>query len=256
MIAHTYYPTAPLAGFVDLMWLYEDYRVPHAQERLLPTGTTSLVVNLARREATLCGAHSAPFFLDTARMVAHLGVHFRPGGAFPFLGLPVHTLHNQVIDLDTLWGSTTYGLRDRLLAAPTPQAKFSVMEQTLLAHLDRLRARHPAVTFALQAIAQGPSHTPLTVITDQIGLSPRRFRQLFQETVGLTPKRFWRVQRFQQIIQQVEEAATVDWVDLALATGYFDQAHLIHDFQNLSGLTPSAYLAQRSDHRNHVPVVT
>ncbi len=86
MIAHTYIPQPPLVDFIELMWIYEGYEVPHTYESLLPTGTTTLVINFALREATLCGAHSVPFQLETARMVSHIGVHFRPGGHF--LSLP------------------------------------------------------------------------------------------------------------------------------------------------------------------------
>lgn len=254
MFAHTYYPQPPLADFVELLWLYDDYRVPHAQERLLPTGTTTLVVNLALREVTLCGAHSAPFLLATARMVAHIGVHFRPGGAFPFFGLPAHALHNIVLDLDELWGSAVYGLRDRILAAPTPLAKFQQLEQFLLAQFAPPLPHQPAVAFAVQAMQRNPAR-PVETLLDQVGFSARRFGQLFRETVGLTPKRFGRVQRFQQVIHQIEAQSTINWADLAQHCGYFDQAHFIHDFQYFAGLTPTAYLAQRSAHRNHVPML-
>lgn len=254
MVAHTYYPQPPLAAFVELLWLYDGYRVPHAQERLLPTGTTTLVVNLALREATLCGAHSAPFLLATERMVAHIGIHFRPGGAFPFFDLPANALHNTVLNLDELWGSTVYSLRDRLLTAPTPLAKFHLLEQTLLARLTSPSAHQAAVAFAVHAMQRTPAR-PVQAIIDQVGFSARRFSQLFAETVGLTPKLFSRVQRFQQVIQQTEGHAYVDWSALALHCGYFDQAHLIHEFRTFTGLTPSAYLAQRNDHRNHVPMV-
>lgn len=253
MIAHTYYPQPPLSDFVELMWLYDGYRVPHTQERLLPTGTTTLVVNFALREVTLCGAHSTPFLLATERMVAHMGVHFQPGGAFPFFDLPANALQNTVLDLDSLWGSAVYCLRDRLLAAPTPLIKFHLLEQALLARLASPVAHQAAVAFAVQAMQHTPTHS-LQAIVDQVGFSARRFGQLFAETVGLTPKLFSRVQRFQQVIQQTEGHTSVDWADLALRCGYFDQAHLIHDFRSFANLTPTAYLAQRNDHRNHVPM--
>lgn len=254
MIAHTYYPAQPLAAYIELLWLYDGYRVAHAQERLLPTGTTTLVVNLAQREVTLCGAHSVPFLLATARMDTHIGVHFWPGGAFSFFGLPANALHNLVLNLDELWGSAVYTLRDRILAAPTPMAKFRLLEQTLRERLASPLSHQAAVTFAVQAIQHTPS-CPVRAIRDQLGFSERRFTQLFAETVGLPPKLFGRVQRFQQVIQQTEGHTSIDWADLAQRCGYFDQAHLIHDFRHFTGLTPSTYLTQRTDHRNHVPVI-
>ena len=91
-------------------------------------------------------------------------------------------------------------------------------------------------------------------MTTQLGLSPKRFISLFEEAVGLTPKVFCRVLRFQDVLSLIEQGQPIGWADLALDCGYFDQAHFIHDFQAFSGLTPQAYLAQRSLFRNHVPL--
>jgi transcriptional regulator GlxA family with amidase domain len=91
-------------------------------------------------------------------------------------------------------------------------------------------------------------------VTDRIGLSPRRFIQVFADEVGLTPKLFCRVQRFQEVLGLVERRRRVDWVQVALDCGHYDQSHFIHDFRAFSGLNPTKYLRIRGDHRNHVPL--
>src|SRR6266446_8689106 len=102
MLARMHRPGPPLAGFVDLLWLYEGYTVPHATERLLPMGTMELVFGLAMDGVVFVGAHSQYFTLETARETSVIGVHFKPGGAFPFLGMPADELHNQHVALDAL----------------------------------------------------------------------------------------------------------------------------------------------------------
>ena len=97
--------------------------------------------------------------------------------------------------------------------------------------------------------------TTIAWMTEQIGLSPRRFIQLFRQQVGLTPKSFCRVRRFQQALTTVHGTKQVDWTQVALDCGYYDQAHFIHDFQSFSGMTPSAYLAAATPHLNHVPLI-
>lgn len=82
----------------------------------------------------------------------------------------------------------------------------------------------------------------------------RRFRERFQSEVGMAPKLFARVQRFQAVIGAVHALDEVDWAGIAADCGYFDQAHFIHDFRAFSGLTPTEYLAFKSEHRNHVPL--
>ena len=73
--------------------------------------------------------------------------------------------------------------------------------------------------------------------------------------MGLTPKSFSRVQRFQRVLRKVHRLPSIDWADVALECGYYDQAHFIHDFQSFSGFTPTVYAARATEHLNHVPLV-
>lgn len=267
----TYIPQPPLADFVALFWLYEGYDPPHAKERILPTGTMEIVINL--RDDTLrvfdrqnhnqfqsfhgsliCGMHSEFFVIDTAEQSSIIGIHFKPGGAFPFFKLPAGELHNAHVSLNTLWGATASDLRDQLLAAETPETKFHILEQSLLAQAARTWTRHPAVAFALREFHRVPHIRTVSDVTEQIGLSPRRFIQVFSAEVGLTPKLFCRIRRFQEVLHLIGSGQHVDWADITLACGYFDQAHFIHDFRAFSGLNPTTYLTQRGEHLNHVPL--
>ena len=92
-------------------------------------------------------------------------------------------------------------------------------------------------------------------LAESIGVSQRRFIQLFRDELGLAPKLFGRVQRFQQAIKAIDRRETVDWLDLALSCGYFDQAHFIHDFIEFSSLTPGEYLGLRTAHLRHVRLI-
>jgi AraC-like DNA-binding protein len=252
-----YVPRPPLAQFVDVFWLYERETPTHAKELLLPTGTMELVVDLTNDSAGMlvCGAHSESFEIETARPALILGVHFKPGGAFPFLGLPAGELHNARVSLDTLWGSSAQALLDRVLEAKTPAAKFGVLEQALVVRLTRPFVRHPAVAFALKEFHAATHVRTVSELVDEIGLSPRRFIQLFRDQVGLTPKVYRRIRRFQDLLQRVHGAQHIDWALTAVDCGYYDQAHFIHDFRAFSGLNPTAYLRTRGEHLNHVPLM-
>jgi AraC-like DNA-binding protein len=91
-------------------------------------------------------------------------------------------------------------------------------------------------------------------VTGKIGMSQRRVAQLFHEQVGVSPKTFHRVRRFQHTLLRLRGVRQVDWADLAVECGYYDQAHLSHDFRQIAGMTPSAYLAAATEHLNHVPL--
>jgi AraC-like DNA-binding protein len=272
MRAYHYRPPPPLQDFVELLWLYEGYQQPHKKERLLPDGSMELVTNLdedrARvydrhnsdqfqtlRGSLIVGAHSEFFVIDTAQQHSVIGVHFKPGGAFPFLGLPAGELRNTLVSLEDLWGAQAAELRDRLLEARAPQAMFRILEQTLLAQAARRLARHPAVAYALTEFCGVPHTRTISGVTAQIGLSAKRFIDVFGDEVGLTPKLFCRIRRFQKVLRSLDRGRRVEWAAVAADCGYFDQAHFIHDFRAFSGLNPSTYLTQRTEHLNHVPLL-
>jgi len=268
LLAHK--PPPPLSDFVDLIWLCEDYSVPHAKERLLPDGTVELVVNLKEDRVrvydsrdpqqfhtipgcVVSGPRSEFFVIDTEGASATVGVHFKPGGAFPFFGMPPSELNNQSVALEDLWGTASRRLRERLLEAESVEAKFRAVELSLLEQLTRPLERHPAVTFALRQFF-GFAQQPVSRVVEQVGFSQRRFIQLFNDEVGLTPKLFCRVRRFQRVVRRLALAGEVNWAQMAFDCGYYDQAHFIHDFQAFAGITPSDYLQQRTQHVNHVPM--
>jgi AraC-like DNA-binding protein len=183
-----------------------------------------------------------------------VGVQFAPGGAFPFFRLPMSELENASFDMADLWGSEAAWVRERVLAAPTPQAMLRVLEQCLLEQLRAPGSLHPAVIYVAGEldICEGPGR--VQAVTQQIGLSQRRLAQLFHEQVGVSPKTFHRVRRFQHTIQRLHGVRSVEWAELAVECGYYDQAHLSHDFRQIAGMTPSAYLAAATGHLNHVPL--
>jgi AraC-like DNA-binding protein len=247
----------PLSDFVDLLWLAEDYRQPHASERLLPTGSMGLVLSLdqSRRGAdVVAGAQSRFTILDTSRPLSLIGVRFKPGGGFPFFGVPAGALQDCNATLDTLWGQQARSLREQLLEADTPTAKFRILERFLLhrLRLARAPARNPAVEYAVAALSSSTTPSVASVV-EHIGSTPRRFIEAFRDQVGLTPKVFSRISRFRRAIDTMRSTATFELTTIALECGYFDQAHFIHDFRAFAGVSPSAYLRHRTS-TNHVRV--
>src|SRR5262249_26814154 len=219
MLFRSYVPASPLSAFVEDFWLYDDYRPRHLRERILPSGTVELVINLRDDElriydrvrpgvcerfsgAIVSGTYDRFFVIDTAEEASLLGVHFRPGGAFPFFGLPLSELVDAHVNLEALWGRSARELRDQLRAVTTPLAKFRVIEKALLARLPTDVKHHSEVRFALNTFGRSTS-TNLRALCEQIGRSQRRFIEVFKAEVGLTPKLFHRVQRFHHVLRRV-----------------------------------------------------
>ncbi len=263
-------PASPLDLFVESVWVCQNEAGARRHERVLPSGAPQLVVNLAEdqtrtyREAPsglvcvtapgsiLSGMTSHAQIIDTDEQTYVAGVSFRPGGTVPFVAVPADQLTNVDVPLHALWGdATTKGLRDRLLGAGSPAAALDVLERVLW-DVWRDRDWHPAVAFALDSFRRRPSMARVAGVTAAVGLSEKRFIERFKAEVGVTPKRYCRLRRFQQLVGTAYALRDADWADLAVSCGYTDQAHLIHEFRAFSGMTPRAYAQNKTAFQNHV----
>jgi AraC-like DNA-binding protein len=266
-----YAPPPPLSRFVELFWYYEGSGPTTGKELILPTGTMQLIVRLGdaamqvwdrndrlqvdnRNGTMINGVHSQPFIIDTSDQDALIGVQFRLGGAFPFLGMPSSELKNINTGLDDVWGQRAEELRCRVCEAPTITERFAVMERWLQSMVSAPLVRHRSVKRGLRVLDDPTVAASVADIAADIGLSKRRFIEVFKQQVGLTPKLYARVRRFQSVITSLDDRADVVWPEVAVDCGYFDQAHFIRDFKQFCGLTPGKYLRARGDQRNHVPI--
>lgn len=249
-----------LSQFVDFLWYWEENKAVKSRSCIVPTGSVELVIDLredkiplfdlhsqAQQGSTggtrICGVHSTGFIFIKGQKCSVMGVHFKPGGNAALLPLPAGELHNQIISLEEFWQEEAKELRDHLRSHTTTEARFRTLEQFLLRKM-RLWNHHPAIDYALRRFERLPS-SPVSKVTHQIGLSTRHFNQLFRDCVGLTPKLYCRVLRLQRVLCLLEGRTQIDWLTIAFTCGYFDQAHLIHDFRTFAGCTPTEYMAKR-----------
>lgn len=226
-------PTVPaIVPLVDSIWLYDE-RLPAVLEHVLPTGSMQLLVNLdddvlathgrggqRTRGAALQAAHAGPVLIDTAQQRRILGVSFRPGGAHPFFAVPPGALDQQLVGLDDLWGRDGAVLRDRLLSAGDARSVLRAMESVLVSRLSG--EPDPVVAFAVAAFERGLG---VGAVAERLGVGRRRFTSDFTERVGLAPKRYARIRRFQRVLDALgamgatETATTRTAATSAGATG-------------------------------------
>jgi AraC-like DNA-binding protein len=250
----SYKPAPPLSRFIAVFWYWQGRSSHGGGERVLPTGTTELVIDLSARKTSsgvLSGPHSKPFFIDPSDSECVIGVHFHPGGSHPFLKNPCEELTNLHVSLDDIWSRDIKHVREALFEAPTIHEKFQLLERWLLSRLNKPLVRHRAVELGLEKLKSN-ADVFISDLADAANLSQRRFIEVFRKEVGLTPKGFQRLIRFQRVLTKVQHLRAPDWSEIALDSGYFDQAHFNRDFKEFSGLTPSQYLKLRTEHLNHV----
>jgi AraC-like DNA-binding protein len=251
-------PPPVLAPFVKALWVsHEAPGQPGAQrEWVLPTGTVQLVFELPLPSSTnpagnavVAGLRAAPRLRDICEPRYTVGAQLWPGAAGLLLGAAADALAERHTPLDALWGAESARAHERLLAARSPAAQLDILEHLLRTRAAQAANMHPVVADALARLAHG---TPIAELVRASGYSHRHFVALFQRGVGLTPKLFARVLRFQAVLHALRAAPSLS--QLAQSAGYSDQAHLTREFRALSGISPGEYTRHRTPFANHVPL--
>jgi AraC-like DNA-binding protein len=274
-------PGPPLDRFVEHVTYYTGYEPAHAKERLLPDGAVEIIVDLtdtpkrlydrddharARsfRGAWISGMRNGWIVIEAAPGMSMAVIRFRPGGAYPFLGFAVEGITDAVDHLEDVLGRAASSLRDRVLSAPTVDARLAVIDAWLL---ERSRGRlelHPMIEYVSGRLF-APAGIRVADVVAEVGYSQRQLLATFRKWVGVGPKRYASIRRFQGVLTDVVRRSGAvegsgaprrepDWTDVALSHGYYDQAHMLRDFRELAGLTPRAYLAAYQGLENYLPI--
>jgi len=266
-----YKPTPPLSRYIESIWQVASSGGPPSRQRVYPDGAMALVIHLDKPTATyfidnepsrvrvplLAGPFSRSFHFDPSQSTSVIGIAFRPGAARVFFSVAAHELHNTDIALRDLVPDEADLLLNAVCSAKGDQERFLVVEEYLIRKLANGPSVHPAIRYSVDQLSRRAGVRGIRQLQLESGLSHTRFIQLFREQVGLTPKLFCRVRRFRVLLDQIKSGISVNWADLAIDCGYFDQAHLIRDFRAFAGVTPLAYsrAIANSNERSLVEVV-
>jgi AraC-like DNA-binding protein len=261
-------PVAPLNRCIRVLWYVQGDDFPDGRERILPNGCVQVILNLKRDYLCECSEIGAAFLLppalvvgarshyeiiDTSDMGELMGIAFYPGGFTPFAADAADGFSNQSVALEDVWGRDARAIRDRLREMPTPQAKLDALECFLIDRFRKKLERKRVVEFALQRFTRNPVVASVKQVAGETGWSERRFSQIFREEVGLAPKVWCRIQRFQRVVRQLHDSIDIRLADVALDCGYYDQSHLANEFRAFSGIDATSYTNRRSRWAGQIP---
>ncbi|MYM71398.1 helix-turn-helix domain-containing protein [Duganella sp. FT109W] len=246
------YPPHPaLAAYVDCVWTALAPAAAHTH-RVLPDNCVDILWQDGGQQGFAVGMMSSSILVPSARPVRTLAVRFKPGMAGLFLAAPLHALTDQRADIDLLWGrSDAHRLADALWTSDAPErARLAIIERELLrrlraADVNASGAATGGLALVQRALAtlEGSGDVRVEQAAAGLGVSRQHLAAQFRQHVGLSPKLFARICRFRQATAAIKTArgAAPDWAQLALDCGYFDQSHLIHDFQEFAGSAPERF---------------
>jgi AraC-like DNA-binding protein len=258
-------PAEPLRRYVAWYTGYRQRGVPPARHRGLPSPFLTLIFALdepltvlahpdprqppGEFGALLGGLHSRPALIAHAGAQSGVQVALRPSGARALLGLPAGELADTDVPADSVLGGVCAELRARLAEAAGWRERFALVDRWLLALMGADRpAEGPAeVAWAWRRLLRSGGTARVSELAAETGWSSRHLTSRFRAEIGLTPKAAARVARFHRARRLLVAHAAGDGLrlaDLAVACGYFDQAHLAREFRALAGCPPSQWLAE------------
>ncbi len=262
-------PDLELRLWVRSLWYCRAPMMAHARERVLPNGCMQVLVNLAGDALTDCGedgwgsgrmngvvvtgARVRCEMVTTSDMEEIAGAVVEPGGFGRMFGVRADALAGRAVALDDIWSGAGQRMAEVLREARGATKKLETMAALLRGRVERSgKQRSWVVDAALDRMLR-PEMT-VRECARQVGVSDRRLLEVFQQEVGLGPKTWMRVQRFQGAVRALHQGVDVRWAELALGCGYYDQSHFANEFREFSGVDPTTYSAARGMWQNHVAV--
>jgi AraC-like DNA-binding protein len=230
---------------------YTGFTEATTPRHLVLPATTSvpLVIKLAdspyRPPAFVMGGHDSALVVEGACAPSYLELQMAPLGAYRLLGLPIGELGGQIVDLVELLGAAGRRLGEQLRETPSWRQRFALLDRFLLARLEGGPRPLPEVGWAWRRLVETGGAVPIGRLAAEVGWSHKHLIDRFGQQVGLRPKTAARLVRFEGVWRRLDQRrGRLDWGQVARETGYADQAHLIRDFRQFTGTTPTRFTAQ------------
>jgi AraC-like DNA-binding protein len=250
-------PRDPLSRFVECFWTLEGDKPSSDPERILPDGCVELILNFGAEFVQHCEGHrelqprnffvgqmTGPILISPTGAVQLIGIRFHPGGTAPFLRLPLHEITDHVVELGSLSSTLERDLLRISLVSASLTKKIAAIEEFLTRELSS-REIDPRLMRLAAKIVDSGGLVSVDQLANDAGMSSRQLERRFLREIGLGPKLLGRIIRFQQVFRAVEQCDAA-WATIAIECGYYDQAHLIRDFNQFARHTPAVLFEHQS----------
>jgi AraC-like DNA-binding protein len=194
------------------------------------------------RGATLHGPRPATTFLRREGELLLLGARFKHGAAASMLPYPVKELEQRHVPFRDLLHESADELFEQVRSGGQPAEQLRRLESGLGKILGRLKKPDAMVRKAVKLIAQHQGDLEVSAMAELLGVSRQTVKHKFDQHVGVSPKLFGKLRRFQTVLRRLANLSKPDWTKLAQESGYYDQAHLIREFNHFTGFSPQKFL--------------
>jgi AraC-like DNA-binding protein len=253
-------PAVALRRYVRRYTAWFDCGTRLVRRRHLPSGLIPLIINFdadvricrgssaewTRHRTFTAGLHDVFTTSESAGPNFGVQIDLTALGARLFYGQPLEEFANRIVDCDGIPGASCELLSSKLFDAPTWAARFDVLDREIEARVAVARPLNAQIEWAWDMLTRTGGRARIESLRRETGCSERHFAASFRREFGLRPKTFANVLRFGRAAQLLSRGSFTSLTEVALACGYFDQAHFNRDFQRFAGVTPTVAMLRTS----------
>lgn len=261
----------PFNSLVESIFHYKDFQPDHSIERVVPTGHIFLIFeldgierhtfdnetlqpNASFRNAWISGVHRNYLSISAHQHSEMFVIQFKAFGAHPFLHLTMDSVANKVVAGDDILDGDLLTLRQELMSATSSADKFAIADAWLESRFKQELIAPKSIVDVVELLQAQPASKLKEIIGRYAGTQKHLITQ-FKKFIGITPKQYQRVLRFNDVFIQMQNDQFLSWSDIAHRCGYSDQSHFIREFKNFSGFNPESFLQEfAEDTPNFLPL--
>jgi len=267
---HTLSP--PIEKYIESIIYFKDLIPDHSIERLVPTGHIFIIFELdgmpyntfdnetlqpnnTYTKVWVSGMHRDYISISTHPKSEMFVIQFKAFGAYPFFHFPIQDLNEKIVHAEEVFGKEILALREDILAEESSQEKFSVAEKWLVSRFDPDKTPPTELLTILEKL-QSETATNYNQVIGSYPNTQKHLIDQFKKYIGLTPKYYQRILRFNEILQQIQKKEKITWAQVAYQCGYSDQPHFIKEFKHFSGFNPQEFILKEfnQDEANFFPL--
>ena len=260
-----YKPPIELASWIKLFWVFESRSNDPVPETVVADGFPELIIHfrspfaevdrdghfLKQPAAVVCGQLTRPLVLHSSLDAGMIGIRFQPSGMAPFLSNPMQSITDMRVPAEKLFVDIDQ-LTDEIMESSNDAQRVTACNRFLIRSIDFNR-ENISVRRALEKIQLTRGRISVESLATLMGTSRRSLELAFQKDVGTSPKMYCRITRFRHLFDAVSaNGPSVNWIQIALDSGFFDQSHLIRDFRRFAGDSPTSFLAGQTSFAHSV----
>lgn len=273
MILETHRPDSEIGKHIETFIYFKDFMPDHSKERVIPTGHIFIIFELDGfkrntfdnetleplkefTEVWVSGVHKNYITISAHEKSEMFVIQFKPSGAYPFLHFDLDEIGDRVLDAATIFGEEIVVLRKKLLQSGDLNDKYKIAEDWLKIRYDQTKQPPQVFQDVLQNIEIEKSANNFDNLFSNYPFTRKHLINQFKKYVGLTPKYYQRIVKFNEILTKIQKKEPITWAQLTYDYGFSDQSHFIKTFKRFSGFSPSEFIYEEfpQDDKNFFPL--